>query len=54
MAVLLINRWALCPAFRIIDREFAVHKIFNGDRESIRHKAAEAAILELARCLGEI
>lgn len=41
-------------AFRIIDREFTVHKIFNGDRESIRHKAAEAAILELARCLGEI
>ncbi|MDD4147831.1 MAG: competence/damage-inducible protein A [Candidatus Cloacimonetes bacterium] len=37
--------------WRIQDKEYALHKVFNGDRESIRYKAAEAAILELANTL---
>lgn len=37
----------------IKDKLFTRHKVFTGDRESIRHKAAEAAILELTKSLWE-
>jgi len=38
----------------IKQKQYSVHKIFTGDRNSIRHKAAEAAILELSNSLREL
>jgi nicotinamide-nucleotide amidase len=40
-------------SWRIKDRQFTLHKILTGDRDSIRHKAAEAAILELSKSIWE-
>lgn len=37
--------------WQIGDKEFSMHKVFTGDRESIRFKASEAAILELIKTL---
>lgn len=40
-------------SWRINDNEHALRRLLTGDRESIRHKAAEMAILELANTLRD-